>query len=459
MAMARKVKAASLVGGLMLAAGLVLSPAKQASAQQGVQWTTGFQVQNLGTSAANVSIDLIDRNGAITATIPDQSIGLNASKTYFPVPNVAAGFQGSAIISADQPVAAILNILGNNGVAGQAFYSESATGITQGSTGVNLPLIQRGNSGFNTWIAVQNTGASQASVTITYKAGGAGNNYTAPAVSIAPGASAIFDQSTETNLGAKFVGSATVTSAQPLAVIVNQVGTGNLKQLLTYSGFSGGSNSMALPLVQQANGGFSTGISIQNSGAVDANVTVTYGPNLVAGGAALTADTATLQPGQSTVFLKSAAAKYVGSATVTTAAANQEVVVVVNQSSATSGTSYEGLNTATATNRVSAPLLMAANGGFFTGVQCRNVGSGSTNITITYSPNTVPGSTFSPPATTVSDVAAGGAANIQQNFAQKYVGGGVISTSPESNIVCIVNQLNNTPGAGDAFLTYNGINY
>lgn len=459
MAMARKATAASLIGGMLLGLGLALSPVKQASAQQGIQWTTGFQVQNLGTAAALVTIDLINRDGSTAATLADERIEVNASKTYFPVPNVNAGFQGSAIVSADQPVAAILNILGNSGVAGAAQYSEAATGITQGSTTVGLPLIQRGNGGFNTWFAVQNAGTSAASVTVAFKAGGIGTDFTTAPVTIAPGASAIFDQSTETNLGTRFVGSATVTSAQPLAVVVNQVGTGNLKQALGYSGFAGGSSSIALPLVQQANGGFSTGISIQNTGSVAANVTVTYSANLVAGGAALAADTATLQPGQSTVFLKSGTARYVGSATVATGAANQEVVVVVNQSSASSGTSYEGLNQSTATTKVSVPLLMARNGGFSTGVQCRNAGTETTTITLTYSANAVAGSTFNPAAASVASVPAGGTANIQQNFDQRYVGGGVITTSPASNVVCIVNQLNSTAGAGDAFLTYNGINY
>lgn len=454
-----KAAVASLVGGAALALGLVLAPAQQASAQQGVQWTTGFQVQNLGTATAGVTIELINRDGTNAATLADERIDANDSKTYFPVPNVAAGFQGSAIVSADQPVAAILNILGNSGVQGAPYYSEAATGITQGATEVGLPLIQRANSGFSTWFAVQNAGTSPASVTVAFTAGGVGTNFTTPAVTIAPGASAIFDQATQAQLGARFVGSATVTSSQPLAVVVNQVGTGNLKQLLTYSGFSGGSSSIALPLVQQANGGFSTGISIQNSGDVAASVTVTYGPNLVAGGAALAADTATIQPGASAVFLKSGTARYVGSATVTTGASNQEVVVVVNQSSANSGTSYEGLSQTTATNRVSLPLLMSRNGGFSTGVQCRNLGTEATTITLTYGPNKVTGSTFNPPAASVANVPAGGSANIQQNFDQRYVGGGIVTTSPSANVVCIVNQLNSTAGAGDAFLTYNGINF
>ncbi len=450
--MFRKFVALPLVCAVLFGLGLALLPAQRVAAQQGISWTTGFRVQNLGTATANVVVQLYEANGNSAGTIND-TINATDGKTYFPVPNVNPGFQGSAVISADQQIAAILNISGNNFA-----YNESALGISQPSNTVRLPLIMRNNSGFSTWFAVQNAGSAAASVTVQFSPNpGAGNAFTTPAQTIAPGASAIFDQSTQAELGNLFVGSAIVTGNQPLAVVVNQTGTGALKQLLAYSGFASGSNNVILPLVQQANAGFNTGISVQNSGTTDATVTVTYGPNLVPGGSALANDTATLQPGRSAVFLKSGADRYVGSATVTTGA-GQEVVVVVNQFSSRSGTAYEGLNNAAATDKVSLPLLMARNGGFDTGVQCRHLGSGAVNITLTYTPNTVPGSTFNPPSVTQS-VPAGTPFNVQQGlFSERYVGSGIVTTSPATPVVCIVNQLNNA-ATDDRFLTYNGVNY
>jgi hypothetical protein len=455
--MSAKTTATSLVVALTLALTLMLAPTSQVHAQQGITWTTGFQIQNLGTATAeDVTIEMYSRDGTLAATIANETIAVDGSKTYFPVPEVDDGFQGSAVISSSQPVAAILNILGNNGVSGQPYYSEAATGVAKGATTVNLPLIQRGNNGFNTWFAVQNAGDATASVTVAFTAGPAGQDYTTDPVSIEPGAAAIFDQIDETNLGDLFVGSAQVTSSQPLAVVVNQVGTGDLNTLFTYSGFASGSNSIALPLVQQANDGFITGISIQNVSAAAAEVTIDYSANLVSGGASLDDDTARLEPGASAVFLKDGADKYVGSAVVTSSGG--AVVVVVNQSSAATGTSYEGLNQATGsevTNRVSLPLLVSENAGFFTGVQCRNVSESPTTITLTYSEF----SGFTPPADEEADVPAGGTANFLQNFGQLYVGSGVVTTSPSANVVCIVNQANDGTIAGDAFLTYNGINY
>ncbi|MFV9506374.1 MAG: hypothetical protein AB4911_17625 [Oscillochloridaceae bacterium umkhey_bin13] len=464
--MKRRNMLAGIAAGLGLALSLAFAPAQPAKAQGGITWTTGFQVQNLGTAETTVEIQLINEDGTTAATIPAagapaERIGVNRSKTYFPVPNVAAGFRGSAIISADQPVAAILNILGNSGVAGQPFYSEAASGITEGALEVKLPLIQRGNAGFNTWFAVQNTGSSDASVTVEYTPGLAGTTFTSSAVTIRPGASRIFDQATLTNLGDRFVGSAVVKGNQPLAVIVNQVGTGNLRTQLTYSGFGQGSNSVVLPLVQQANGGFFSGIAIQNVGTTSATVNVAFGANTV--GAAVPANPAaiTLAAGQGTTILVNGAGRYVGSATVTTGGADQQVVVVVNQLSDRFGTAYEGIASSAATSKVSLPLLMANNGGFFTGVQCRNTGTGSATVSLAYTSNTIVGNTFTPTAESAT-LAAGASVTWLQNAnagigTQRYVGGGTVTAST-GTVVCIVNQL--APGnAGDAFLTYNGVNF
>lgn len=455
--MLRKVTAIALVTGLMMALTLVLAPVRSVSAQQGITWSTGFQVQNLGTAQATVDIRLINPDGSSAANILGELIPAGASKTYFPIPSVNAGFSGSAVIEADQPVAAILNILGNNGVAGEPFYSEAATGLTQGSTTVNLPLIMRNNAGFATWFAVQNAGTAAAPVQVVFTPGSSGTPHTVNSAAIAPGASLVFDQSTLTEIGDTFVGSAQITSAQPLAVVVNQVGKGGFRTQLTYSGFAAGSTEVVLPLVQQANATFFSGIAIQNIGSAAADVTVTYGANTVTGGASLTNETFNLGAGASRAIIVNGADRYVGSAVVTSA---QPIVVVVNQLSGKFGTAYEGISSAAATTRVSLPLLMANNGGFFTAVQCRNAGTVSTTATITFTPNVIAGSTLTP-APDTAPLQPGQSVTWFQNSkipTERYVGGATVTTSPASNVVCIVNQLA-PANAGDAFLTYNGINF
>lgn len=162
------------------------------AAAQPTTYDSGFQVQNLGDGAATVNITFYNQDGSVEAQV-DDSIALNGSKTYFPLPGgVSSGFDGSVVISSDQPVAAITNVLGDG-----FDYGASYGGFDGGAGSVNLPLIMRNNGGFSTWFNVQNTGASATSVTVSYA-----NSDCTETASIQPGAAATFDQSTNTCLAA-----------------------------------------------------------------------------------------------------------------------------------------------------------------------------------------------------------------------------------------------------------------
>src|SRR5574341_271497 len=80
-------------------------------------YTSGFQVQNLSGSTANITLTYYNQDGTTAASVGD-TITQNGSKTYFPLTSVATGFNGSVVISSDQPIAAIANVLGDNGVFG-----------------------------------------------------------------------------------------------------------------------------------------------------------------------------------------------------------------------------------------------------------------------------------------------------------------------------------------------------
>jgi hypothetical protein len=455
-----------LAAALLMALALVAVPT--AGAQLNITWTTGFQVQNLSATAANVSITFYDGTTGNALTPFNAVIGANASTNFFPLdggagrPSVPAGFSGSAVISSDQPVSAILNILGN-GTA----YGGSASGISAGSTTVGLPLIQKGNGGFQTWFSLQNAGSSNATVSVAFKPRDAssGTAMTVSNLTIKPGAALTLDTTSAqlAGLGTRFVGSATVTSNQPIAAIVNQTGLLASKTLLTYDGFgsSAGSTTINMPLIQNGNAGFFSGLSIQNLGATPTTITVDYGPNTrgtfqptdqtftnVAAGATIAFNTAAAFGGNTT------AQRFVGSAKVTAA---NPLVGVVNQLGAISGSSYEAFNPSLATNKVSAPLLMANNGGFFTSVQCQNVGNAPTTITLSYSPNTR--GTFTPGNFTQTIAAGVSGAPINQLVAagtNRYVGSGTVTASGNVPIVCVVNELG--AATGDTLLTYTGTN-
>ena len=87
------------------------------------------------------------------------------------------------------------------------------------------------------------------------------------------------------DLGAKFVGSAKVTSKNAVPVVATVVEVGPTT-LYAYDGFVAASPTFVAPLFQYYNAGFSSSIQIQNTGASATDVTVQYTPSF--GGSACT---------------------------------------------------------------------------------------------------------------------------------------------------------------------------
>ena len=412
---------------------------------QGITYDTGFQVQNLGTAQANITVTYYNQDGSVAASVAD-TIAAGGSKTYYPLTAVPDGFNGSVVITSDQPVAAIANELGNAGA-----YGASYAGFSAGVTEVNLPLVMRANGGFDTWFNVQNAGTADANVTVTYTPGAHGSGYTEMAT-IKPGAAHTFDQAGLTALGTKFVGSASVTSDQPIVATCNQVGP---TTLLAYDGFTGGSTMPSFPLVNANNAGYITGIQIMNIGTVDTNVTVSY--TALPGFGTNSTENHDIPAGGSVTFaLAHFTTLFVGSGAVTSNSASQPLVAVVNQLNigANKGAAYGGFDPAAATDKVSFPLVMANNptpGAYYTATTVQNVGTTTTTVTIAYSGST---------ATEMKTLAPGESWPVSQttHFGSRYVGSATVTASGGGLIIGMCNELNLLV-AGDAFLVYEAFNY
>lgn len=416
-------------------------------AAQPVTYEAGFQVQNLsGSDDATVSISYYNQDGTTDNVISD-TIAAGASKTYFPI-GATAGFDGSVVISSDQPVAAIANVLADNFSFGASYASFSG-----GASQVNLPLIMKGNSGFDTWFNVQNTGTSDASVTVSYAGGSCTENATIPA-----GAAATFSQAANSCLPAGYVGAATVDAgAGSVVATVMQTGP---TTLLAYNGFTAGTPNPVVPLVNANNSGFITGIQIQNTGATDTDVTVSY--TAISGLGSNCTETVTIPAQGSSTFALNAftgsgscgGGQFVGSAAITTNSAGNDLVAIVNQLNigASQGTSYNAFDTSTASTTVVMPLIMDRNSGYYTGFNVQNVSGGDLVVTCDFtdaSGNVV--------ASVTSDTLGDGDAfNAIQNgtISAGFVGGGTCTST--GSIIGVVNQLGN-PG-NDTFFTYEGFN-
>jgi hypothetical protein len=421
---------------------LILAAFSVASAGK-FSYLSGIQVQNLASVDANVQLTYYNQDGTIDGSAVADTIPGNGSVTYFPV-DASDGFDGSVVISADQPVAAISNILGDLGAAAASYVGSGA-----GSTSVNLPLLFKANAGFDTWFNVQNTGTADATVNVAYSDGS-----TAGPVTIAPGAAHTFDQATETHSAAVFSG--VVSSDQPVAVAVIQEST---DVMFAYTGFTSGTPNPVMPLINSNNAGYVTGVQIQNTGATSTDVTVSY--TAVSGTDC--SETKTIAANSSTTFALAAFANtsagedcadgvlFVGSAEVTVNSAGNDLVAIVNQLKiGTNGEAYGSFDASAATDTVVMPLIMDNNAGYFTGFNVQNVGAADTTVTCTFV-----GSTY-----TVSDTLAPGEALNDLQLGK--LGGPVVSSatctaSGGGSIIGVVNELG--PSAtDDQLLVYEGIN-
>ncbi len=477
---------------IALAMVLAMVGAASVGAQGGLTYTSSIQVVNLESTLATIDFYYYNPDGSQAGTLPGETLAGNASKTYFPLLGVDPGFKGSVVISSDKEIAAITNL-----VTTDYSFNASTTGFSSGATSFFLPLIMCNNSGFNTFFSVQNTSPDTAAhITINYIPGSAGASGVSETATIQPGAAASFDQAVGSPTkdcadlqggSGKFIGSATITSDQPVVATVMQLNTTSFRILMGFNGFASGSPSISLPLIMANNSGFYTSMQIQNIGGATTNVTVDYSAN-TAGVFDPANETFSLDPGEAKTIIQNGAppangsantwlgaGRYIGGATITNSAA-QNLVAMVNQASSGGGglgpfgSSYEGFNPASATTNVSAPLIMANNNGYYTSIQVQNVG-GSTcaTVTIDYGPNVAAGGTFSP-ANEVFSLASGSSKTVIQNSnppsngslvndwrgVGRYIGSAEIS-APGCSILAIVNEFANA--SGDRLMTYDGFNH
>lgn len=417
-------------------------------------YTSSIQVANLSSTTANITITAYNADGSKNGTDLLDTIPADGSKAYFPISNVQAGFNGAIVVSSSQSIAAISNIVVSPDLRAGASY----VGRDSGATTVLLPLLNKNNSGFNTWFSVQNAGTAAANVTVKYSDG------TEATGTIPVGAAKVFNQASETHSQAVFAG--TITSNQPVvAAVIQEANTAANRVMFAYTGISSGTTNPVFPLINANNSGYITGAQIQNAGAAASSITLSYTP---AGAGTACTETQTIQPGAVAIFslysFHASAAipnggtstcvrgqRFVGSAKVTGNSASVNLVGQANQLlPGVNGEAYNAFSVADATNVVVLPLIMDRNSGFFTGINVQNVGDAATTVKCTFTNASYTIEKTLQPGEALND--------IQQNkIADRYVGGGrCSSTDTAAKIVAVVNELK--IGTVDQLLVYEGIN-
>jgi hypothetical protein len=405
----------------------------------GSGWWSGEQIQNVGADVAQIDITAYGATAADVFTVND-SINKGSSKTYIPTnfPNMPAGFQGSAVVSSNSDIRAIVNVtnrfvsnlsLGDPNTA--SYASGEYQGTNQPDTSINFPLVKNDHFGKTTTFFIQNAGSAAATATAVFVFPSGTYTYSVP--SIDPGHMAVVSPSLAKNSGGQappsgngVVGSLTVKSAQPVAgtVLEHETSAPHPVVLQATRAFSAADYDTTLfaPINKNSYYGRFTGLQVQNvsSGPVDVDVSyvakaesATSGnPTGCAGGTA--SDHASAVPaGASHTFASNVLpAGCFGAATIT---ASDNVVAIVNEeftsaflnanpSRAPEDTAYQAAPLKGATQVISLPLYKENAYSNGTGISVQNVSNTqATNVILTFKS---PAGTFTSKPQTINPGAA-----------------------------------------------------
>ena len=455
---------------------------------------TGIQVQNLATGAGEVAhVTISFRYGENMLGIPAgsspgdeaavHSMTIQPGKSdvvYVPtqVPSLPANFIGSAVISSDQPIAAILNT--TNTKATVAFDRKgSAIGVADPATMNYLPYLRYDYYGRNSYIAVQNTENDPATVFVSYYAGTnaaggfADGDFVLTESNTVNGlASRVFYQN-ESGLPASFHGSAVISSTAKIAVVVNNANDGSemtKSGLESYNGQASGATRLFVPKATVNFGTvgqeYQSGFTIQNLGSVDATMTISY--TLSTGN--YNKVSSPIAPNAAwVVYLATEAQSGIPSGTRATGSAevtsDQEMVGVVTEVNSSRG--YAVITNAVPEGKgstvVTFPKFDNAFSNYFGGIQVQNVGSAATDMVAVFSG----GGLLTDLTSTKTAVApkASGIWYSETVVADDLVttlpagfNGSVVVTSSTADIAGIYTSKNSDTTRGDTYTAYDGVN-
>jgi len=361
----------------------------------GSGWKSGQQAQNVGSASAKVVMTAYEQNGT-SHDCGEKTVAAGASATFLTdadCSTVSAGFIGSAVLSADQAIAAIVNV-NNRGTGAAAGQYQGTDGADVADT-ISFPLVKNNHSGRTTTFYVQNASTSPNNIEATFNVNG---TYSKTYNNVPANAMVIINPSDAgVPAGQGQVGSLEVKGTQPLAgsSLEHQTTAAVGQNLQASKAFvaADGATDVYCPLYRNAHTkkNQTTGAQVQN--VTNSAVTVKFTVN--AGGNTYGPYERTIDPGKSETFYApeltnpTIPAGTVGSATIESTG---NVVAVVNDAGTDNGvqrkTTYACFGGGGTT--VNVPLAKEFAGGNTTGIQVQNVGNADTKVTLEYKATTGP---------------------------------------------------------------------
>lgn len=359
------------------------------SAQGGLPgsgWKSGQQIQNIGSSDATIQFTAYNQTG----TSFDCGSDVVAPGASFNVATdrdcpVSAGFEGSAVVSADQPIAAIVNV--NNKGTGNAAGQYRGTDGADVSTTISFPLMKSDFNGRTSTFYIQNAGSGIADLTATFtlRASDGGGTFTKDYLNVPANAMVVITPA-DASVTTGTVGSLSVTGDQPLAgtALEHESSAAVAQNLQASRAFTPNDYDTKLycPLVRYNHTGKNqtTGVQVQNVGAGTETVTITYSNGIT--------NTASVDAGASYTFPTrlDLADGELASAVISS---GDNIVAVVNDKGINTSnpqrvTTYACFPDKSATTTINIPLAKELLGVNQTGIQVQNVGTSDATFTATY---------------------------------------------------------------------------
>jgi alpha-tubulin suppressor-like RCC1 family protein len=358
-------------------------------------YVTAATIQNIGSAPAIVQIAYFDQSGAPVGTGDlINNLPVNASWTVrqdngnsFPSSGGNAVQAGSAVVFSNQPIASFVNEFapGNGGDATSYSGVQVPSGV--GSILYAPTIVNNAYGGYTTGIGLLNQGSVPTDVTITYRDGGGIVVKTQTVTALAAHAyQALYSGDTALALPNGFAGTATITSSsQVLGAIVNETGPGG--QFSSYDAVAPSGMPLNAPVaLNNAYGGYYTGMGIQNTSLSAGTVSVTY---YDASGTATAKTFPIAAYGYLGVYQGSATDGPPVGAYTAVIQSTLQLAAIVNEvgpagaGSARQSTSYNTFGSGNASLHL--PLVEnAGSDPWNTGLGIMNTGTGSTTVTINY---------------------------------------------------------------------------
>ena len=426
-------------------------------------YVTAATIQNVGAAPAIIRIAYFNQNGApVGAGDAIDSLPVNAGWTVrqdnghsFPSSGGDAAQAGSAIVYSSQPIASFVNEFPPGSVGDATSYSGVQVPTGVGTTLYAPTIVNNAYGGYTTGIGLLNQGSSSTDVTITYRDGSGAVTKTQNVAGLAAHAyHALYSGDAVLGLPGGFAGTATITSSagQPLGAIVNETGPGG--QFSSYDAVPSGSSLLNVPVaLNNAFGGYYTGMGIQNTSTSPGAVSVTY---YDASGTATAKSFSIAANGSLGVYQGSATdGPAVGAYTAVIQSSTVSLAAIVNEvaSSTTSAKQSTSYNTFSA-GSAALNLPLVENGGsdpWNTGEGIMNTGTSSATVQVSYYDSATGAAIGSAQVLTLAPHAFWGLYQPTGGLPSGARATAVVTTSSGGQVAVICNESSST-----TFMSYDG---